>query len=384
MALIPYSRQDINQSDIDAVVEVLKSSHLTQGSQVPMLEDAIAGYCNAGYAVAVNSGTSALHVACLALGLNEGDLLWTTPNTFVASANCARYCGAEVDFVDIDPDTYNMSTEALAEKLATATRLPRVVVPVHFAGQPCEMERIHELANKYGFFILEDAAHGIGASYRNEPVGSCRYSDITVFSFHPVKIITAGEGGMAVTNNPELAARMRQFRSHGITNDPAMMSGNIHGPWHYQQIGLGFNYRMSDIQAALCRSQLTRLDEFVSRRNELAQRYVPLLADLPLRLPRVGDGRRSSWHLFVIQLQLDRVGKSHRQIFEDLRAAGYGVQLHYMPLYFHPYYRALGFSKGYCPEMEHYYARAFSIPLFPAMTDQMQDDFVAIFSEVLK
>jgi UDP-4-amino-4,6-dideoxy-N-acetyl-beta-L-altrosamine transaminase len=383
MALFPYGRQDINEEDIDAVVEVLRQSYLTQGPKVPEFEQVIASYCEADHAIAVNSGTSALHIACLALGLGEGDLLWTTPNTFVASANCALYCGADVDFVDIDPKTYNMSAETLADKLKHASCLPKIVVPVHFSGQPCDMEAIYKLSNQYGFYVLEDASHAIGARYQNESVGSCRYSDITVFSFHPVKIITTGEGGMALTNNAELAERMFRLRSHGITSDPDQMTNEPHGPWYYQQVGLGFNYRMTDIQAALGLSQIRRLDDFILRRSELAERYHDRLRGFPIHLPAVLDDRQSSWHLFVIQLELSEIKKSHREIFEDLREAGYGIQLHYIPVYLHPYYQKLGFSSGYCPETERYYKRAFSIPLFPAMTDNMQDDFIAVLGNIL-
>ena len=371
--MIPYGRQDISQDDIDAVVEVLRSDWLTQGPKVPEFEQQVADYCGASHAVAVNSATSALHIACMALDVGPDDIVWTSPNTFVASANCARYCGAEVDFVDIDADTWNLCPVKLAEKLAEAEknhRLPKVVIPVHLCGQSCDMAAIHALAQQYGFRIIEDASHAIGGRYRNEPVGNCRYSDITVFSFHPVKIITTAEGGMALTQDPKLAQRMSRLRTHGITKDPAQMQNTPTGPWYYEQLELGYNYRMTDLQAALGISQLQRLDEFVAKRNELAQRYNALLADLPLRLPQIIDDAYSSWHLYPVRLKLDEIERTHREVFEALREAGIGVNLHYIPVHLQPYYRALGFEEGIFPEAEAYGRDAISLPIYPGLTDE--------------
>ncbi|NWG31725.1 MAG: UDP-4-amino-4,6-dideoxy-N-acetyl-beta-L-altrosamine transaminase [Rhodocyclaceae bacterium] len=384
--MIPYGRQEIGDDDVEAVATVLRSEWLTQGPAVPRFERAVAGRCGAAHALAVNSATSALHLACLALGLGQGDLLWTTPITFVASANCARYCGAEVDFVDIDPCTCNMSVAALAEKLARAAvagRLPKIVVPVHFAGRPCDMAAIHALGQRYGFRIVEDASHAIGASYRGEPVGNCRYSDITVFSFHPVKIITTGEGGMALTNDAALAETMALLRSHGITRDPARMDHEPDGPWYYQQIALGFNYRMTDIQAALGLSQLQRLDAFVARRRELAERYQQHLTDLPLTLPGETPEERSAWHLYVIRLRREQIRRTHREVFAALRAAGIGVNLHYIPVHTQPYYRQLGFRPGDFPEAERYYAEAISLPMYAALGDDQQDEVISAVAEAV-
>ncbi|MVW76094.1 UDP-4-amino-4,6-dideoxy-N-acetyl-beta-L-altrosamine transaminase [Pseudomonas xionganensis] len=374
--MIPYGRQDIIQADIDAVVAVLQSDFLTQGPQVPAFERAVAEYCGVSHALAVNSATSALHIACLALGLGPGDLLWTSPITFVASANCALYCGAEVDFVDIDPRTYNLCPQALERKLIEAEsqgRLPKIVVPVHLCGQPCDMQRIHELAQRFGFKVIEDASHAIGGRYQGQAIGSCRYSDITVFSFHPVKIITTAEGGMALTSDAALAERMALLRSHGITRDPAQMTHEADGPWYYQQIELGFNYRMTELQAALGLSQLQRLDQFVARRHELAARYDSLLAELPVVTPWQHPDSYSGLHLYVIRLCLDKIGHSHRQVFEALREQGIGVNLHYIPVHTQPYYAQMGFSNGDFPEAERYYAEAISLPLFPTMTSLSQD-----------
>jgi UDP-4-amino-4,6-dideoxy-N-acetyl-beta-L-altrosamine transaminase len=373
--MIPYGRQDISQADIDAVVEVLRSDFLTQGPAIPRFEAAVAARCGAAYALAVNSATSALHIACLALGLGPGDTLWTSPNTFVASVNCGLYCGAKVDFVDIDPQTYNLSVEALAAKLDQAEqhgRLPKVVVPVHFAGQACDMRAIRGLADRYGFRIIEDASHAIGGRYLREPIGNGRWSDITVFSFHPVKIVTTGEGGMAVTNDPELAARMARLRTHGITREPELMTGESHGPWYYQQIDLGFNYRMTDIQAALGASQMGRLDDFVARRRELAARYDSDLADLPVIRPRQHPDAESAWHLYVIQVDPQRTSVTREVLFARLREAGIGVNVHYIPVHTQPHYRQMGFQPGHLPAAEHYYANAVSLPLYPSMTSDQQ------------
>ena len=351
-----------------------------------IFERQVADYCGASHALAVNSATSALHIACLAAGLGPGDHLWTSPNTFVASANCGLYCGASVDFVDIDPVSYNMSVERLQEKLERAERegkLPKVVVPVHFAGQCCDMEGIARLAARYRFRVIEDASHGIGGRYQGEALGNCRHSDMTVFSFHPVKIITTGEGGMVLTNNAELRERLVRLRSHGITSDPSRMAGESHGPWYYQQIELGFNYRMTDIQAALGVSQLTRLDEFVTRRQQLARRYDRLLSDLPLAIPRQHPDTYSAFHLYVIRLQSE-AGAARRTVLEQMRARGIVAHVHYIPVHTQPYYQALGFCQGDFPEAERYYREALTIPLFPAMSEDQQDQVVATLAEILR
>jgi UDP-4-amino-4,6-dideoxy-N-acetyl-beta-L-altrosamine transaminase len=387
MSMIPYGRQDINQSDIDAVVAVLKSDFLTQGPVVPAFEKSIVDYCGAEHAVAVNSATSALHIACLALGVGNGDIVWTTPITFVASANCALYCGATVDFVDIDPRTFNISIENLAEKLAIAEKigkLPKVVIPVHLCGQSCDMESIYTLSQKYGFKIIEDASHAIGGKYKGKPIGNCRYSDITVFSFHPVKIITTGEGGMAITNDVQLAKRMQFLRSHGITRDSNDMTHEPDGPWYYQQIDLGFNYRMTDLQAALGLSQMRRVDEFVAQRHAIAKRYNQLLADFPLNTPWQHEDIYSSLHLYVIRLKLAETVNTHRQVFDALRQLGIGVNLHYIPVYHHPYYENLGFQTGYCLEAERYYAEAISLPIYPGLTEAQQDLVVTALREAIR
>lgn len=378
--MIPYGRQDITQGDIDSVVNVLRSDFLTQGPQVPAFESAIASYVKARYAVATNSATSALHLACLALGVGPGDSVWTSPITFIASANCALYCGAKVDFVDIDPRTYNISALRLEQKLEQAAltdSLPKVVIPVHLCGQPCEMDKIHALGKKYGFAIIEDASHAIGGRYNDEPVGSCRYSDITVFSFHPVKIITTAEGGMALTNRAELAQQMELLRSHGMTRDSDLMTCEPDGPWYYQQIALGFNYRMTELQAALGVSQLDRLDHYVLRRHELARRYDALLAPLPVKTPWQHPDGYSGLHLYVIRLQLDKISKTHRQVFEELREQGIGVNLHYIPVHTQPYYRRMGFKFGDFPQAEAYYREAISLPMFPTMTESGQESVIA-------
>lgn len=377
--MIPYGRQDINQADIDAVVDVLKSDFLTQGPQVPLFEQKVADYCGVQHALAVNSATSALHIACLAFDLKAGDWLWTTPITFVASANCGLYCGAKVDFVDIDPRSYNMSPSALEIKLIEAEKtgtLPKIVVPVHLCGQPCDMEAIYALSQKYGFKIIEDASHAIGGRYKGEPIGNCRYSDITIFSFHPVKIITTAEGGMAVTNDAALAEKMALYRSHGITRDPAQMTHAADGPWYYQQIDLGFNYRMTELQAALGVSQMDRLDSFVSRRHELAQRYNSLLTDLPVMLPWQHPDSYSGLHLYVIRLKLELIEKTHLDVFNSLRSQGVAVNLHYIPVHTQPYYERMGFSKGDFPNAEQYYCEAISLPMFQTLTDEQQDTVV--------
>lgn len=376
MQTIPYGRQHITQADIDAVVAVLQSDFLTQGPMVPKFENAVAGYCGTTHALAVNSATSALHIACMALDLGPGDWLWTSPITFVASANCGLYCGAQVGFVDIDPRTYNLCPQALERKLQQAERqgkLPKVVVPVHLCGQSCDMQAIHSLAQRYGFKIIEDASHAIGGRYQDRPIGNCAYSDITIFSFHPVKIITTAEGGMALTNSAELANKMALFRSHGITRDPAQMTHEADGPWYYQQIELGYNYRMTELQAALGVSQMQRLDAYVTRRHQLARRYDELMASLPITTPWQHPDSYSGLHLYVIRLQLNQIRKSHLAVFEFLRKQDIGVNLHYIPVPAQPYYRAMGFKPGDFPFSEAYYASAISLPMFATLTDEQQN-----------
>jgi UDP-4-amino-4,6-dideoxy-N-acetyl-beta-L-altrosamine transaminase len=386
--IIPYGRQDINQEDINAVVEVLHSDLLTQGPVVPRFENAIAGYCGVRHGIAVNSATSALHIACLALGVGKGDIVWTTPTTFVATANCALYCGATVDFVDIDPRTYNLSTEVLAEKLAMAEKsgsLPKVVIPVHMCGQACDMTGIHALGKKYGFKIIEDASHAIGGRYNEEPVGSCRFSDITVFSFHPVKIITTGEGGMALTNDDNLAEKLRLLRSHGITSDPGRMSPRPENElWNYQQIDLGFNYRMTDINAALGLSQMSRLDEFVKIRHRMAKRYDSAISDLCVTAPWQHPDTYSSYHLYVVRINLNDIKKTNRQIYKQMNEAGVNVNLHYIPVYRHPYFEAMGFVPGHCPNAERYYTEVISLPLYSTFTEAQQDVVVKTLGQILQ
>lgn len=384
--MIPYGRQDITQDDIDAVTDVLRSDYLTQGPVLPVFEQTVASYVGAKHALAVNSATSALHLACVALGLGSGDWLWTTPISFVASANCGLYCGAYVDFVDIDSRTYNLCTKALELKLELAQKsgkLPKVLVAVHLSGQSCDMITISRLGQKYGFKIIEDASHAVGAKYRGKFIGAGQYSDITVLSFHPVKIITTAEGGMLLTNNDELANRVRLLRSHGITRDPAKMTHLPDGPWYYQQIDLGFNYRMTELQAALGISQMQRLNNFISRRQELALRYDELLRDLEITIPWQHPDTSSSVHLYVIRLNLDRIRKTHRQVFEELRENDIGVNLHYIPIYAHPYYERLGFDSRNFPEAEKYYAEAISLPVFASLTDIQQDRVVSILKLIL-
>lgn len=378
--MIPYGRQNIDQSDIDAVEEVLRSDWLTQGPAVSGFEQRVAQYCSSSYAVATNSATSALHIACLALDLGPGDTLWTSPISFVASANSGRMCGADVDFVDIDPHSYNMSIHALEEKLKSAkkvNKLPKIVILVHLAGQSCEMQRIKELSNEYGFAIIEDASHAIGGKYLNEPIGGCKYSDITVFSFHPVKIVTSGEGGMAVTNQSNLCNRMKRLRSHGITRESVEMEGETEGAWYYQQIELGFNYRITDIQAALGYSQMRRLDVFIRRRTVLAQRYNTHLERLPLALPFQHADTASSWHLYIVRLKQKETVKTREEIFNILRKSGIGVNVHYIPIHLQPYYRRLGFCLGDFPKAEKYYQNAISLPLFFDLSENEQDRVVA-------
>ena len=383
---IPYGRQAITEADIKAVDEVLRSEFLTQGPVVPTFERTVADHCGARHAVAVNSATSALHLACLALGVGPGDTVWTSPITFVASANCALYCGAAVDFVDIDPRTYNLSVDCLRTKLAASKatgRLPKVVIPVHLAGQPCNMRGIHALSQEYGFFVVEDASHAIGGRYCSEPIGNGRYSAVTVFSFHPVKIITTGEGGMALTQDADIAERMKRLRSHGITREAAQMTQDPDGPWYYQQIDLGFNYRMTDIQAALGLSQHNRLPEYLAKRHVIAERYEELLANLPVTTPWQHPDGYSGLHLYIVRLRLGDLKSTHRQVFERMRAAGIGVNLHYIPVYRQPYYARFGFSAGYCPQAEQYYAEAISLPMYPGLSHVEQNYVVETLRSAL-
>ena len=386
-SFIPYGKQEISEADIAAVIDVLKSDRITQGPVIERFEQAVADYCGVKYAVAVSSATAGLHIACLALELGANDLLWTSPNTFVASANAGRYCGASVDFVDTDPKTYNLSPEALEAKLMAAEKqgkLPSVVMPVHLTGQSAVMAAIAPLAEKYGFRVIEDASHAIGAQYQGKPVGCCEYSDMAVFSFHPVKIITTGEGRMVVTNQDELYQKLIRLRTHGITRDPNLMTESSHGGWYYQQLELGLNYRITDMQAALGASQMQRLETFVDRRRSLAQRYNEQLQDLPLTLPDQHPNTNSSWHLYVIRLQLDQIKKTHQQVFNELREAQIGVNLHYIPVHTQPYYQQFGFKWGDFPEAEQYYREAISIPLYYGLTEADQDRVIQKLREILK
>ncbi len=384
---IPYGRQDITQADVDAVIDALNSDFLTQGPMVPHFEKAIAEYCNTKHTIAINSATSALHLSCLALGLGPGDWLWTSPISFVASANCGLYCGAKVDFVDIDPHTYNLCPKSLERKLIAAEQsgqLPKILIPVHLCGQPCDMQAIHTLAQKYGFKIIEDASHAIGGKYLNAPIGNCRYSDITVFSFHPVKIITTAEGGAALTNDTELANRIALLRSHGITRNAEQMTQEPDGPWYYQQIDLGYNYRMTDLQAALGLSQLKRLDHYVTRRHALAEQYNELLADFPLTIPYQHSDGYSAYHLYVIRLQQEKNIVNRKHVFEKLREQDIGVNIHYIPIHTQPYYQRFGFKQGDFPQAESYYNEAISLPLYPKMTDEQLNKVVVALQEALQ
>jgi len=386
MRTIPYARQTITEEDIQAVVTVLRSDWLTQGPAITKFEKAVADYCNVRYAVAVSNGTAALHLACLAAGLGPGDRLWTSPNTFAASANCALYCGATPDFVDIDPVTFNLDGGKLGAKLSAASgdgTLPKIVIPVHFAGQSCDMESISRLCKQQNITVIEDACHAIGGNYRDTKIGSCRYSDMAVFSFHAVKIITTGEGGMIMTNSGELYQKLLRLRTHGITRDDQFMNGPSEGAWYYQQVDLGFNYRITDIQAALGTSQLVRIDEFVIRRRELALRYTAALTGLPLILPQERPDCRSAYHLYVIRLQMNRISRSRREVFDALREKGIGVNVHYIPVHTHPYYQKLGFGPGDYPEAEQYYAETITLPLYPTLSDADQDYIVAVVREAL-
>lgn len=386
MVKISYGKQDISQEDINAVIEVLKSDWLTQGPLVKSFENAVKNYCKSKYAVAVSNGTAALHLACLVCDLTKDDYVWTSPNTFVASANCALYAGAKIDFVDIDIKTYNMCVINLEAKLKKAAKegvLPSVVIPVHFAGQSCDMKRIKELSEEYNFVVVEDASHAIGGSYLNQPIGCCEYSDMAIFSFHPVKIITSGEGGMIVTNKQNFYDKLSRLKTHGITRDPDQFVFKNSDPWYYEQIDLGFNYRITDIQCALGLSQLTRLDEFVKRRNYLACRYDDHLKKLPITVPYQISDSYSSLHLYVIRLHLNELQKTHREIFIELREAGIGVNLHYIPVHTQPYYRNLGFKWGDYPVSEQYYKEAITIPLYYSLSNEEQDFVISTLKAVI-
>lgn len=381
--MIYYGKQNIDEEDIKAVEQVLRSNWLTQGPSIEAFEKKVAAYCGAKYAVAVTNATSALHIACLAAGLRSSDTLWTTPNTFVASANCARYCGADVDFVDIESNTYNMSVQELERKLEKAQKLPKIIIPVHFSGQSCKMEAIQNLSNQYEFTVIEDASHAIGADYKGMKIGSCRYSTMAVFSFHPVKIVTTGEGGMVMTNREDIYEKLLFFRNHGITRNPEKMSKETDGPWYYEQISLGYNYRMTDLQAILGISQMNRIETFISRRRELAKRYEQLLKALPLQLPWQHPDTNSSWHLYVLRLQLEKDKRSKTEIFARMKEKGIGLNLHYIPVHLHPYYRNLGFRPGDFPNAEQYYRDAFTVPLYYDLTDEQQEKIVEALEEVM-
>ena len=384
--MIPYGRQNITEDDIQAVVDVLKSDFLTQGPKVPEFEKVLSDYVGAKFAVAANSATSSLHVACLALGLGPGDWMWTTPVSFVASANCGVYCGAKIDFVDIDPFTNNLSVSALEAKLQKAEAehcLPKILIAVHLSGLSCDMRALHHLSKQYGFKIIEDASHAIGGSYENQKIGSCQYSDVAIFSFHPVKIVTTAEGGVGVTNNEKIAQKMRLLCSHGVTRDPELMTKEPDGSWYYQQVCLGFNYRMTELQAALGISQMNRIDAFVERRHLLARRYSELLEDLPVSITPMPENSRSGLHLYIIRLQLNNIQHSHRDVFESLRMKNIGVNLHYIPIHLQPYYRDKGFKEGDFPEAEKYYGEALSLPMFPDLTFEQQDQVIAALRSLI-
>ena len=385
--MIPYGKQSISKSDIEAVKKVLKSDFITQGPKVPEFEKIVKNFVGSKYAFAMNSATSSLHIACLAIGLKKGDFLWTSSNSFVASANCGIYCGAKIDFVDIDPNSYNMDMKLLKEKLEIAKKnkkLPKVVIPVHMAGQSCDMKTMRALSKQYGFKIIEDASHGIGSKYNDKYVGGCQYSDITVFSFHPVKIITTGEGGVATTNNRALAKKIDILRTHGITKNKKDMINPSHGPWYFEQLELGFNYRMTDIHASLGINQMKSLKKFVTKRNSLARNYNNLLKALPLSTPEQSENTLSSFHLYIVRIDLKKLKNKKNKIFNLLRKKGIGVNVHYIPIHYHPFYQNLKFKKGYLPETEKYYEEALSLPIYPDLSFKDQKYIVNSLEEVLK
>ena len=382
--MIPYSRQNISEEDITAITDVLKSDYLTQGPKTPEFEKIVSEYCGVKYGCAVNSATSGLHIACLALGVGKGDIVWTSPISFVASSNCALYCGATVDFVDIDSLSNNMSVISLEEKLILAKKkgnLPKVVIPVHLSGKSCDMERIHDLGREYDFKIIEDASHAIGASYKNQKVGSCSYSDITVFSFHPVKIITTCEGGMCMTNDGDLYNLLLRYRSHGITRHSEEMKNKPDGLWYYEQLNLGYNYRLNDLQSVLGISQMQKLDSFVKERNIIATSYNGLFSRSQIDLPKIKSENYSSWHLYIIRINSNNNGLNRNFVFEKLRNNGVYVNVHYIPIYRHPYYQKMNFKLKDYPEAEKYYKEAISIPIFPGMTSEQQEKIISIISE---
>lgn len=387
MKMIPYGHQSVSEADISAVVEVLHSDWLTQGPVIEHFENAVAKYCGINYGVAVCNATAALHLACVVLGIGPGDYVWTSPNTFLASANCALYCGAKIDFVDIDPKTYNLSVEVLSKKLEIASRnntLPKLVIPVHFAGQSCDMRAIKSLSDKYGFRVIEDASHAIGGKYYSQKIGGCAYSDMAIFSFHPVKIITTGEGGMIMTNNREICNKLRLLRSHGMTRNREFMQSESEGAWYYQQLVLGYNYRITDIQCALGLSQLKKIDEFVQKRHELIEKYNQALKNLPVIIPFQESYNYSAFHLYVIKLKLNQLNKTRAQIFNELRVAGVGVNVHYIPVHLQPYYRKLGFRVGDFPEAEKYYKVAITLSLYPDLTRAQFDFIIDALKRVLQ
>lgn len=381
--MIPYGKHLVDEDDIDAVVEVLRNQFLTQGQVVPQFEKALCDYTGAKHCVAVNSATSGLHVACLAAGVGQGDLVWTVPNSFVASANCALYCGAQVDFVDINPSTRNIDLDALDNKLQAAAeqnRLPKVLIVVHFSGLSCDMQRIQALTQAYSVILIEDAAHGLGGSHRGAKIGSCVHSDMAVLSFHPVKSITSAEGGAVLTNQSQLLQKMQLFAKHGVTKDAALYLGESHGPWYYQQLELGYNYRLSDMQAALGLSQLTKLDSFIQRRAEIAKVYDQALAHLPLKLPLVEPESQSAWHLYMVEL----TQHNRQSIYQQLHAKGVAVNVHYIPIHLQPYYQRLGFKEGDFPQSEHFYQNALTLPLFPSLSEKEQATVIQALEEVLQ
>jgi UDP-4-amino-4,6-dideoxy-N-acetyl-beta-L-altrosamine transaminase len=381
--MIPYGKHLVDEQDIDAVVDVLRNQFLTQGAIVPQFEQALCDYTGCQYATAVNSATSGLHVACLAIGVGQGDIVWTVPNSFVASANCALYCGANIDFVDIDVATRNIDIDALANKLIRAAQsnsLPKALIVVHFSGLSCDMQIIHALTQQYAIVLIEDAAHALGGSYQQQKVGGCQYSDMSVLSFHPVKSITSAEGGAVLTNNKSYDDKIKLFAKHGVTRDVKQMVTESHGPWYYQQLELGYNYRLSDLHAALGLSQLSKLDTFINRRTELALRYQKMLIDLPIKLPVFNNNSNSAWHIYMVEL----IRHDRKTVFEQLHAKGIGVNVHYIPIHLHPYYQRMGFKQGDFPIAENFYNNVLTLPLFPSLSDEQQTSVIDVLHEVLQ